>query len=387
MSFIKQILMSVLVIGIVLALWVTYVPSSLPWLAKTGVLDALGIEVELSEPAAGSGGGWRGASATAVVVAEVALLRQRDQISAIGNGRALHSATVRSDVAGRINALETGSGRYIEAGEVLLRLEDSAERIGVDRARLMVVDAEQELERVNTLSGTGAVTAVRQQEARLALQTARLALQQAEFELDQKVVRAPISGWVGLIEPQAGDRVTAQDTIVTITDRSRIVVDFRVPERVIGQLSTGMPFWAEPLAHRGLVLEGEISAIDNIVDRNSRTLRVQGTLENADDMLRDGMAFSVSMSFAGTDYPAVPPLAVQWSSEGSFVWAVEDGKAVRVPVRIMQRNAESVLVEADLAAGTLIVVEGVQTLRPGAEVEISSEVTAAPEAAVVRAKR
>ena len=161
----------------------------------------------------------------------------------------------------------------------------------------------------------------------------------------------------------------------------------RVPARVVGQLRSGTGFTAEPLARRGVLLEGTVTAIDNVIDRESRTLRVRGELDNAQDLLRDGMAFSISMSFAGSEYPAVPPLAVQWSSEGSFVWAVRDGRAERVPVTIRQRNAGSVLVEGDLADGTLVVVEGVQTLRPGAEVEVMSDLTATPDAAqMIRAK-
>ena len=52
------------------------------------------------------------------------------------------------------------------------------------------------------------------------------------------------------------------------------------------------------------------------------------------------------MKFPGDTYPAVNPLAIQWGSDGAFVWAVEDGKAKRVPVRIIQRNTETVLVDA-----------------------------------------
>ena len=65
-------------------------------------------------------------------------------------------------------------------------------------------------------------------------------------------------------------------------------------------------------------------------------------------MLRAGMSFQVAMRFAGDTYPSVDPLSVQWGADGAFVWAIKDGKAKRTPVRIIQRNTESVLVEADL---------------------------------------
>jgi multidrug efflux pump subunit AcrA (membrane-fusion protein) len=81
------------------------------------------------------------------------------------------------------------------------------------------------------------------------------------------------------------------------------------------------------------------------------------------------MAFSVAMTFPGDSYLSIPPLALQWSSDGPFVWAVRGGKSVQVPVTIAQRNSDSVLIRADaLAAGENVVTEGVQTLRNGAEV-------------------
>ena len=67
---------------------------------------------------------------------------------------------------------------------------------------------------------------------------------------------------------------------------------------------------------------------------------------------------------------------MQWSSEGSYVWAVREDKAQRVPVTIRQRDADRVLVDGDLAPGDLVVTEGVQTLRPGAEVAIAGRTEA-----------
>ena len=85
---------------------------------------------------------------------------------------------------------------------------------------------------------------------------------------------------------------------------------------------------------------------------------MRAVIENTDDMLRAGMSFQVAMKFPGDTYPSVNPLSVQWGTDGAFVWAIKDGKAKRTPVRIIQRNTESVLVEADLTDEDLVVTEG-----------------------------
>ena len=68
---------------------------------------------------------------------------------------------------------------------------------------------------------------------------------------------------------------------------------------------------------------------------------------------------------------------MQWGTDGAFVWAIKDGKAKRTPVRIIQRNTESVLVEADLTEEDLVVTEGIHTVREGADVQVASREPAA----------
>lgn len=386
MSLLKQTLVSLVVLGVALGIWIVYVPSAQPILERIGAYRLLGIEP--GAPAAqGAGGGGFGPGGPAKVVVDTVseqILNQR--VSAIGDGRALRSVAVRSERTGSVRAVEVASGQYVDSGDVMIRLDDRAEVIALERARLMLADAEDELQRLTQLGDSGAVTAVRIREAELALQNARLAIRQAEVDLEQTVVTAPIAGWLGLVDVEVGDRVTAQDEVGVLTDRSQIVIDFRVPERVINALEPGMPVDLQLMSGTSTPLVGELTAVDNVVDRASRTLRVQAVVDNAQDRLREGMAFEVTMEFPGKTYPSVDALAVQWSSDGSFVWLARDGKVQRVPVVILQRNPDRVLVEGDLNPGDTVVIEGVQTLRPGAEVVPANQAAVARDAAPAAAQ-
>lgn len=370
MRLIKQLIIGAFLVLGVLYVWIAYVPASRPWLERFGIHDivlrfAPLPTAETPKPAVERGP--RGP--VRVVAGEVAQKPLNDRVSAIGDGRALRSVTVRAEATGRIVATGFEAGGFVTKGDALYHLEDAAEKIAVERARLQVEAANEDVGRLKQLEETGAVTAVRFHEAELALRSAELALEQAQFDLAQRTIIAPISGWAGLSEVEEGDRISAQDVLTVITDRSQILIDFRVPERAISQLALGMPMQVVPLAAPGQHLVGKINAIDNIVDRNSRTLRVQGQLENQGDLLRAGMAFSVELSFPGEMTLAVDPLSVQWSSDGPFVWKIEEGKAQRIAVRILQRNSDSVLVEGALNVGDVVIVEGVQNIRSGTEVE------------------
>ncbi|TKA95165.1 efflux RND transporter periplasmic adaptor subunit, partial [Cereibacter changlensis] len=215
---------------------------------------------------------------------------------------------------------------------------------------------------------SGAVTDLQRQDAELALRTAELALRQAEFDLAEHRITAPVAGSVGLLAVEEGDQVNPGDEITQIDDRSSVIVNFRVPERVVGSLRIGAPVSATPLAVGGVEAEGRISAIDNRVDVSSRSLRVQAAIPNAEDRLRSGMAFSITLRLEGETHPAVDPLSVQWGSDGAFVWIARDGKASQLPVSILQRNSDSVLVRAEFLPGDQVVIEGVQALRPNIDV-------------------
>jgi RND family efflux transporter MFP subunit len=378
MNLLKQIFAGLAAVIAAVVIWAVYVPSAAPYLERAGIYALLGI----TPPASDGGAGGRGfdAGTSQVIVRAAATEQVNAHVTAIGDGQAIRSVTVRAEATGLIREIAVEPGGYVEAGALVAELDTDAETIALERAQLMVADATGNMERLERLRGSGSVSAAQLREAELTLKTAELEVRQAEFDLERRRVVAPISGWAGLLEVDRGDRIGAQDPIVVITDRSSLQIDFRVPERFVAELSVGMPIEVTALAQPDEVLAGKIVALDNVVDRASRTLRVQGQIDNAGDSLRDGQAFSVALSFPGESLPSVDPLAIQWSGDGSFVWVARDGEAQRVPVVIRQRNADSVLVEGALEAGDLVIIEGVQTLRPGAPVEIVSDASATSDA-------
>jgi RND family efflux transporter MFP subunit len=373
MKAFRQLFLSLAVVAAGLYVWIAYVPASMPVLERLGVLDLLGLEAPADQGGEQPGGGTRGDGVTQVITAKVGAQALVDRISTIGDGRARRSVDVRSNAMGTITDLTLEPGTYVKAGTVIAQLQDEAEQIALEQGQIRLQNAQTDAERIRQLQGTGAVTEVRLRETELALRSAELAVRQAEFDLSQRQTVAPISGWVGIINLEVGDRVSAQDLLVTITDRSEILIDFRVPERVVGKIRTGLPIEVTPLGLRDQTIAGQISAIDTVVDRASRTLLIQGRVPNEDEKLRAGMAFAVDMTFPGEEVLSIEPLAVQWSSNGPFVWAVRDGKVAQVSVEIVQRNSDAVLVTSeDLSVGEQVVTEGVQTLRNGSEVSIAN---------------
>lgn len=365
----KQILFAAVILVAAAAAWVRFFPGAPEILARWGIEWA-----SASTPAAGSAPQQHAAAAdlrATVVAAPVTSATINDRLQAIGTGRAAATVAVNPYAAGRLVAFEVASGARIQAGQVIARLDSETEEIALERAKAQRDDARAKVERIRALRSSNTATAVQLTDAELELRNAELSVHDAQVTFDRRSVTSPISGIVGILPIEAGNYVTSQTTIATIDDRSSILVDFWVPERFAAAVAIGSPLTATPLANPNSVFSGTVTAIDNRIDDKSRTLWVQATIANPADSLRAGMSFQIAMKFAGDSYPAVSPLAVQWGSDGAFVWTVDNGKARRVPVRIVQRNTETVLVDAPIAAGDLVVTEGVEAVREGGEVMIA----------------
>lgn len=376
MKVIPQLAIVVLIGAVVVPLSARFVPGTRPWLDQIGLLQPLAaaglVPSEQTEEAKGPGGANPGAGGVPVVASAFQIEPLKDVVTAIGSARGVQAVELSFEVTGRLEAVVVAPGSRVAAGDVIAQLDAETAQLAVERARLVLADAKRTADRLEQLSASGATTELQRQEAELTLRTAELALQSAERDLANHRLLAPIAGYVGLVEAQVGDLVSSSTPITRIEDRSSLLVEFRVPERLAAMVAVDDAVQATAISTPGDVIQGRIVAVDNRIDEASRTLRVQATISNPDDRLRAGMAFQITQTFTGKEFPAVDPLAIQWGADGAFVWVVRDAKAARQPIRILQRNAETVLVEAAFEPSDLVVTEGVQALRPGADVTVTS---------------
>jgi RND family efflux transporter MFP subunit len=400
----KQLFLCLVLLAAALALWIIMVPTAGQTLARWGVPQPLVAAISPSPkaPAAGNSGGQEAAGAgnggqraadgprqgqggqsgqggnraTLVSVQPVKIGVVNDQLSAIGSGQAVQTVVVMPQASGTITEIMVAAGQKVEKGQVLARLDDDEQVIERDKAQVALKSAQEKSASYKNLQSVPRLDVL---DAQIAEQSAKLALATAELNLKRRDIVAPIEGIAGIVPVNVGDNVTTQTSIVTIDDRTAILVDFWAPERFAAAIQPGQPIDANSIARPGQVFTGKIDAIDNRVDPASRTMRVRARIDNPNDELRAGMSFGVTMRFKGENFPAVDPLAVQWDGEGSFVWQIKDNKSIKTRVRVVQRNPDAVLVEASLKDGDRVATEGLQRVRDGAAVRVAG----APESAEV----
>jgi len=377
-GLIRQILASLVILAAAALAWIIFVPSAGQTLASYGIVlpfattEATATAAPGSRGPGGPGGRPGGARQTNVVTTPVTLATINAGLTAIGEGSAARSVTVTAPAGGNLAEVLVRPGQVVARGDVLARLESADEQIDFDRAQLAADDANATLARTQGLASSSLVATTALTAAQLAADNADLELRNAEVALARRTMTSPIAGTIGLIQVTPGNYVAAQTPVTTIDDNSAIRVDFWVPERYAGAITLDMPVTVSAIALPGQTFAGTVRAVDSRIDPASRTLQVQAEIPNADGALRAGLSLSVALSFAGEDYPTVNPLAILWSAEGSYVWQYVDGKAVRVPAQIVQRNSDGVLVRADLAPGYAIITEGILQLAEGADVTLLS---------------
>ncbi|NML73201.1 efflux RND transporter periplasmic adaptor subunit [Rhizobium sp. S-51] len=394
MAFWKQLTLSLAALVAGVFLWTWLVPGADGVLRRIGVPEGIVALVSPAKPEGaatatngqggsqppgqaqgqgqtqgqGQGGNRRGAVQALVVVQPVVTGTVNDRLSALGTGDAIQSVTIMPQVSGTLSQIAIRSGDRITKGQVIARLENEEQRIARDQAQVALKSAEEKNQLYENLKS--AASRIDAFDAAIVLEGAKLALSSAELELKRRDIVSPIDGIAGIVTVNPGDNVTTATAIATVDDRSELLVDFWVPERFAPIIEVGQPLTATAVARPGKLYSGNVEAVDNRIDEASRTLRIRARIANENDDLRAGMAFNVTMAFEGERHPAVDPLSVQWDSNGSFVWRVAGGKAEKVPVRIIQRNPDAVLVEADLAEGDRVVTEGVQRVRAGRPVQV-----------------
>ncbi|AJY47460.1 efflux RND transporter periplasmic adaptor subunit [Martelella endophytica] len=364
MRLYKQAAVSLGVLAVGAGAWLLLAPDGRALLASAGLVENTASEAPRT-PGGGGRGGFGGAG-IAVVTAPVTTGTLNDELSAIGDGEAEQTVTLKPEEAGTITEILIGSGEEVEKGEVLVRLDNREQTLARDQAKVALESAARQAQVNRKIKSSISETEV--YNAEIAEKSAELDLQNAELALSRREIVAPISGVAGIVDANVGDYVTTTSEIVTIDDRSSILVDFAVPERFAASVKAGQAVEASLVSAPQMRFDGEVSAVDNRIDAASRTFMVRASIANDDDALRAGMSFEVNMHFPGDQYPGVDPLAVQWDSTGSFVWQLVDGKATKQRVRIIQRNPDVVLVDAELKPGDMVITEGIQRLSEGVAV-------------------
>ena len=317
-------------------------------------------------------------------------------------------AEVRPQVNGLVDKRLFTEGEIVEAGQPLYQIDDASYRAAANSARAQLKRAEATLvaarltaRRTAELVAVSAVSKQDHDNATAALGqaeadvgAARAALDAANVTLGYARITSPISGRIGRSSVTQGALVTANQpqALATVQQLDPIYVDLTQSSAELlelrrslaeGRLERGdeaMPVTilledGSEFAHAGTLKFSEVA-----VDPSTGSYALRVEVPNPDHVLMPGMYVrAVLGSGVRTDAVLVPQRGIARDPKGNTTAMVVNAEGVveQRPVVVSQTFGDQWLVESGLAAGDRVVVEGLQKIAPGAEVEITDEVRAA----------
>lgn len=337
---------------------------------------AQGTAAGRNAPAApGASGG-----AAAVEVGRAEALRIEDDAVAVGTVRAAQTVMLRPEVSGRVVRIGFRDGQRVRRGQLLVQLDDLLQRAQLQQAEAQASIARTNLQRSRELLAQNFVSqsAVDQNAAALDVAMAQVAL--AKAQLARLSIAAPFDGVAGISAVDVGDYLKDGADIVSLEDRSRLWVDFRLPERYVGPTRPGLPVQFTLDALPGRRFDGKVEALDSLIDANGRSLLVRARIDKPAPELTSGMFARARVVFAVRERAVlVPEEALVPLGGKQYLYKVVDGPAggaadlARPPAKVSQRiearlgvrQAGKVEILEGVAPGDLVVTAGHQRLQRG----------------------
>lgn len=307
-------------------------------------------------------------STSDVITIPVTFESKVSRVEAVGTAEAIRSVIVYPAVADKVTAVDFVPSQLVKKHDVLLHLDSRRQKVALDRVTIQLADAERTVTRLKESRKKEAIAQSALDDAITARDLLKVQLVEVKTELEDRTVRAPFSGVVGLTEVEAGDRIGLQTPITTIDDRQKLLINFSAPEAALPMLQGKADVELQPWQSQGMRINAKIIEVDSRINLTNRSIRVRALLENKTDLYRPGMSFRVIMQLSGEAYAVVPEAALMWGATSAFVWLVEEGKAKKIDVQIRQRLSGRLLVSGEINTNDQLIVEGVQTLREGQSV-------------------
>ncbi len=305
-------------------------------------------------------------------------------LSVIGSTAAVQGVTVSADLPGIVQRIEFTSGRAVREGDVLVALDISQEEAQLAAAEAQRDLARLDFERMQSLVSDGAISRADYDRAAAAQKQTEARVGEIRATIARKTIRAPFSGVLGIRQVNVGQYLSGGDPVVPLQALHPIYVNFGVPQQEADRVRVGRTVSVTTDEPGRGETTGRITAIDSVVDGNTRNVTVQATVPNPAGALRPGMFVQVSAVTGSTrGVIAIPASAISYAPFGDSVFVVTElknpsGKAYRGVrqqfVKLGGSRGDQVAVISGLSPGDEVVTSGVFKLINGAAVQVNNDV-------------
>jgi membrane fusion protein (multidrug efflux system) len=303
--------------------------------------------------------------------------------SAVGTLVAVRAVVLSAEIVGAVREIAFENGSLVKKGQLLIRMDTSAEEAQLEGALADQALAKQTLERTQRLrkENVNTMVEVEAAEAR-ALQT-KAVVDNLRALIAKKVIHAPFDGRVGIRQVELGQVLSSGNPIVSLQTVSPIYAEFQLPQQALADVKLGQKVAVKVDVFPDASWDGIISTINPEVDPSTRNVRMRATVDNKDGRLNPGMYASVDVFADHTEQVlTVPATAVLFAPYGDSIYVVEeskgpDGKTQTVAkqrfVRVGERRGDFVAVVSGLKPDETVVSNGAFKVKNGMSVSVKND--------------
>jgi len=301
-------------------------------------------------------------------------------LTAVGTLNAVQGVTVAAELAGKVVEITFEAGTRVQKGDILLRQDTSSEEAQLPGAIAQVNLSNINLERMNQLFSKQLISQADRDNAVAGAEQAQSQAENIRATIGKKTIRAPFSGQLGIRQVNLGQLLREGDPIVTLQSLDPIYVDFTLPQQQLSLVRQGLTVQVTSDALPGETLKGRITAINPLVDADTRSNKIEATVANRGNRLRPGMFVNVAVGLpARQTVLSIPATAVLYAPYGDSVFIIEDagdkkGKVLRQQfVRLGVKRGDFVAATSGIKEGETVVSTGVFKLRNGQSVVVDNK--------------
>jgi multidrug efflux system membrane fusion protein len=331
-----------------------------------------------------------------VAAAPAKLGDMNQYISAIGTVTAYNTVTVKSRVDGQLNKVNFTEGQLVKAGDLLAEIDPRPYQVQLTQAQGTLAKDLASLENAKILLARDqelynqkvlARQDLDNQQAAVgqyagSIQSDKGAVDNAKLQLVYSRITSPITGRVGLRLVDAGNIIHATDAtgLAVITQLQPIAVDFGIPADDLPRLQNAMkansrlPVDAYNRDFKHQLAAGTLLTTDNQIDQSTGTIKLKASFPNQDNALFPNQFVNAKL-LVNTLHNAIliPAAGLQRSQQGLFVYVVKPDQTVQMrSVTVGATQGDVIAIATGLAAGDLVVTDGVDKLQQGSHVNVQT---------------
>lgn len=306
-----------------------------------------------------------------VEIAKVLEINWQPSVESSGNLKASANAMIKTEVAGRVIAVDFHSGETVNQGQLLVELENTQQQGELASSEAQLASDKATYQRYEKLLKTKAVSQAEYDTASYNYKISLGTRDQAQSRFDKTQIKAPFSGKIGLTNVSKGQYLSIGAEIANLVNLDNLYIDFEVPEKYSSRIKVGDKVLIESDAYPKLQFTGSIIALNTAVDSDTASLTVRATVPNEKHRLIPGSTVNVIVYYGKVEKTlVVPQTAVSYSSQGTYVYRYNNNLVSKTPVTTGAQQGQKIIITQGLSADDTVVSIGSNKVHNGQTVNV-----------------